>query len=196
MPSTPSPALRRGRVPIGALIWGTIAAVVALVIVTIWATGGFGTDARPFLGSQVEPGEMVETRFWDVAVRSAEVVPDLGEIHVHLTVVNKQRQTLPGMTPGIVAVRLPDGVAMTQSTCFTGVADRFAPLIQTSAVCELGYGRNEVPSGSIPTGPFDVEVVVLDQELSNDLLTVPHPESGEPAGWVPLTVSVAAEGES
>lgn len=177
-----------------ATVWAVVAALLVGAVVAIWAAGGFSTNARPFLGSRVEPGEFASTRFWDVAVYGAEVSHDRGEIEVALTVVNKQRQTADGLTDFMLAVRLPDGRSMLRSSCITERGFHFAPLIPANTLCTFGYESNEVPRSSIPgPGPVDIEVVVFDQQMSDALLENSRPEVGEPAAWFPVQATVALE---
>ena len=179
---------------------GILALVVAVLLTAavgvLWATGGFGTNASPYLGSRVEPGELVETRFWDVAVHSAEVVESKGEIMVAVTVVNKQHKTEFGLTMDMLAVRVPSGRPLFQSHCLPQGGRSFAPLIPVEAVCVFSFGGSGLAEDQLPDpGAFDVEVVVLDQEIKDDLLMVPEPAVGEPVGWMQLTVTVAHEDE-
>lgn len=175
-------------------LWSIPVVVLGAIIGIIWGTGGFGTDAKPYLGVQVEPGQMVSTRFWEIAVHGAEVLPDERGVELHLTAVNSQRETTADLTEGVVAILLPDGTPMSLSYCFSERAYRFLPLIPAEATCEFAYDHNRVPPGSMPgTGPFDARVVVIDQRMSDDLLTDPYLQTGEPVGWLPLRVSAAAE---
>ncbi len=175
----------------------TAVAVLAAVIVTIWATGGFGTDAKPFLGSRVQSGERVTTRFWDVVVHDAEVSESKGEIRVAITATNKQRRTALDLTTNMLVIRLPDGTPMLRSSCTSLRAYRFGPLIPAYAECVFSFEGNELLPAEVPeAGPFDIEFIVLDQEMSNNLVTAPEPQAGEPAGWLPMTVLVAVEEEA
>lgn len=177
--------------------------VVALLITVVGgsvgaiaATGGFGTEAAPFLGTRVEPGEVIETRFWDVAVHSAEVVESKGEIKVAVTVTNKQTTSQFALTMDMLAVRVPSGRPLFQSWCTPQRASSFSPLIPADAECLFKFEGSSLTDDQLPgPGPFDVEVVVLDQEITDNMLTVPEPAVGEPAGWMKLTVTVAQEEE-
>lgn len=163
-------------------------------VVLVWATGGFGTDAKPFLGTRVQTGEKVETRFWDVTVHDAQVFPEKGEIHVAITAVNKGRDTHAGLTYNMLVIRLPDGTPMLRSTCVSARGRVFAPLIPAEAQCVFEFMGNEVPEDSIPgPGPFDIEFIVLDQDLSDDLLLSSEPQAGDAVAWTPLRVAVAPE---
>lgn len=174
-----------------------VVGVLAVIVGVIWSTGGFGTDAKPFLGTQVAPGVTISTRFWDVAVHEAEVYEDKGEIRVSITATNKQRSSGLGMETGLVVVRLPDGTPLFGSSCDSQRGLRFGPLIPTEAVCVFRYEGESIPSEAVPgPGTFDIEVVVRDQEMSDNLLTEPEPAAGEPAAWIPLSVSVHVEEES
>lgn len=166
------------------------------LIVTIAATGGFGTKAPPFLGTHVEPGDVIETRFWDVAVHSAEVVESKGEVVVAITATNKQLDTQHDLTPNTLALRLPSGVPLFASWCTSGRALVFAPLIPADAECFFRFESSGIDADDLPArGPFDAEVVVLDQKINDNMLEVPAPAAGEPAAWVELTVNVAVESD-
>ncbi len=177
--------------------WVTALALLVAVIATIWATGGFGTDAKPFLGSRVQAGEVVKTRFWDVVVHEAEVSEPRGEIRVAITATNKQRRTALSLTTNMLVIRLPDGTPMWRSSCTSLRGMRFGPLIPADAECVFRFEDNDVlPQETPEPGGFDIEFIVLDQELSNNLVTTPEPQAGEPAGWLPMTVRVAPEEEA
>lgn len=168
--------------------------VLAVIVGVMWATGGFGTDAKPFLGSRVEPGELVETRFWDVAVHDAEVSETEGVIRVSFTALNKQKSSSADLLYGMIAVRLPDGTPMVGGVCDSERGFQFGPLITSDGTCIFSYGADNIPEASIPgPGPFDIEVVVRDQVMNDNLLTAPEPLPGEPAAWLPLMVSVEVE---
>lgn len=192
---TPTP--RRKTPPPATIAALAVVGVLVILVGTIWGTGGFGTDAKPFLGTRVEPGELVETRFWDVAVHGAEVDEGDGTIRVAITALNKQNRSSFTLTPGMVALRLPDGTPMLRGQCDSGHGGRFAPLIATDGVCSFSYVSEEIAKDSIPgPGSFDVEVIVRDQEIDDNLLTIPEPAPGDPAGWLPLTAQVLPEDES
>lgn len=169
---------------------------VVLGVGAVWVTGGFGTGTGAFLGPQIRPHETVETRFWDIAVHAAEVSEVDGAIRVETTIMNKQERTAAYLSEGVLVVRLPGGIPMFYSTCVVDRVQAFAPFIPAEAVCEFSYLSNDTTQEAIPgPGEFAVEVVVRDQEMSDDLLTMPEPQAGEPAGWLPLTVSTAVEDE-
>lgn len=190
----PASRRRRAAVPLWGIVVALLVAVVGGLIAAIAATGGFSTEAAPFLGTRVEPGEVIDTRFWDVAVHSAEVMESKGEVVVNITATSKQRETQHDLTYNMLAVRLPSGRPIFSSWCTSGRALLFGPLIPAEAKCLFQFEGSGVSDEDLPDpGPFDVEVVVLDQEMSDNLLMVPEPAVGEPAGWLPLTVNVAVE---
>ncbi|MGV8847325.1 hypothetical protein [Tessaracoccus sp.] len=185
---------RRRAMPIPVIAWLTVLAVVVGSVVAVWATGGFGTDAKPFLGSRVQVGDVVKTRFWDVVVHEAEVSESRGEIRVAVTATNKQRGTTLDLTHSMLVIRLPDGTPMLRSSCSSLRGYRFAPLIPADADCVFSFEGNDLVASEIPApGPFEIEFIVLDQEMSNNLITAPEPQAGEPAAWLPMTVRVAVE---
>ena len=178
------------------LVLGLLVTALGLSIGGIAVTGGFGTDAAPYLGTRVQPGDVVDTRFWDVAVHGAEVVESRGEVRVAVTVTNKQISSQFGLTMDMLAVRVPSGRPLFQSHCLPQGGRSFAPLIPVEAVCVFSFGGSGLAEDQLPDpGAFDVEVVVLDQEIKDDLLMVPEPAVGEPVGWMQLTVTVAHEDE-
>lgn len=188
---------RRKALPRSILVAAGLVVLLVVAVGAIWTTGGFGTDAKPFLGTRVEPGEMVETRFWDVAAHSAEVDEASGTILLKITVVNKQRRSSSSLTHGMVVIRLPDGTPMLLGSCFSDRGGYFAPFIPADGSCTFSYASEELPAEVIPgPGPFDVEVVVRDQVISDNLLTIPELAPGEPAGWLPLTVQAVLKEES
>ena len=142
----------------------------------------------------MEPGEVIDTRFWDVAVHSAEVVEAKGEVVVDITATSKQRETQHDLTYNMIALRLPSGRPIFASWCTSGRALLFAPLIPAEAQCLFQFEGSGVSDEDLPDpGAFDAEVVVLDQDMSDNLLMTPEPAAGEPAGWLSLTVNVAVE---
>ena len=176
------------------LVLGLLVTALGLSIGGIAVTGGFGTDAAPYLGTRVQPGDVVDTRFWDVAVHGAEVVESRGEVRVAVTVTNKQISSQFGLTMDMLAVRVPSGRPLFQSSCTSARALSFPPLISVDAECLFRYEGSGLTDGELPgPGPFDVEVVVLDQKITDNMLTIPEPAAGEPAGWMTLTVTVAQE---
>ena len=188
----PRPRRRAISTPVIASL--VVTAVALGSIVAVWATGGFGTDAKPFLGSRVQPGEVVKTRFWDVVVHEAKVSESKGEIRVAVTATNRQRGTTLDLTRNMLVIRLPDGTPLLRSSCISHQGFSFAPLIPADADCVFNFEGNDLEPAKIPApGPFEIEFIVLDQEMSNDLVTVPEPQAGEPAAWLPLTVRVAVE---
>ena len=196
--STPvPPAQRRGGVARrAATVWAVVAALAGGLTLALWATGGLATDSTPYLGERLAPGEFVSTRFWDVAVHGAEVSHAKGEILVAVTIVNKQRESAMVLTDYMLGVRLPDGTAMLQTFCLSERGLRFPPMIPADALCEFRYEANDVPPSSIPSpGPVDIEVVILDQQLSDGLILSARPEISETAAWIPLRASVAIEDE-
>lgn len=177
-----------------AIVGLVVAVVLVGGVVAVWGTGGFGTDAKPYLGTRVLQDETVETRFWNVAVHGAEVSLAKAEIRVAVTAMNKQRRTAVSLTTNMLVIRMPDGTPMLRSSCTSMRGYRFGPLIPTDAQCVFRFEDNELQLDEIPEpGPFDIEFIVLDQNMSDNFVTVPEPQAGEAAGWLPLTVRVAEE---
>lgn len=186
-----TPTIRGGSGRRAATVWLVLAAFVGGAVLVLWVAGGFATDARPLLGRQMEVGEFASTRFWDVAVLGAEVSPDVGEVFVGITAVNKQRESALQLTDFMLAVRLPSGKVLLRSSCQSLRGDRFSPRVPTDALCSFRYERNELSDADFPApGPLDIEVVVFEQRMSDGLLENPRPEVSAPIAWVPVHAQV------
>lgn len=197
VPTTPQQPLRRDRLHHPAVAVAGILLVLGVLVATVWSRGGFGTDAAPYLGTRVETGDVVSTRWWDVTVHDGWLDVERAEIHISITATNKQPRTDFDLTTNMLVLRLPSGEPMLRSTCTSERGSRFGPFVPAAAVCVFGYETNETPQQAIPDdGSFEVEVIVLDQKWSDDLLTDPRPVAGEPAGWMPVSIEPRAQEEA
>lgn len=189
--------LRGGHLQQFAVPFAALGVLLILAVAAVWARGGFGTEAPPYLGTRVEPGEVIETRWWDVAIHEGWSDPAAGEIHIRLTATNKQTASDFDLTAGMLVLRLPSGKPMLRSSCASQRGSRFGPLVPAEALCTFGYDDNELAAGDLPTGDeFAVELIVLDQKYHNDLVSNPRPVAGEPAGWLPLDIVPRPEEEA
>lgn len=174
------------------LPWAVSLAVLGGIAAAIALTGGFGTTAPPFLGSEYATTEVISTRLWDVAVEDAEVSYEDGIVFVTLVATNLQRDSAPGLTTGMLVVLLLDGTAMRRSYCLPVDRSSFDPDIATRAVCQLGFEPNDVPAPA-PSAAMDIQVVVTDQDMTDALLHNPVPQAGVPVGWVALRATAVVE---
>lgn len=173
-----------------ARIWAAVVLPVVLVVAVVWAAGGFERGTTPYLGSEVRPGELVSTRFWDVRVHSASVSALRTSVDVEVELTNKTRRTAEQPTRDILAVRLDDGTYLRDYYCRTAMALRLDPLIPLTASCVFDFTINEVPSLDADT---TATVVVLDQEMGDSLLMAAEPVAALPAAHVPVDVTVEEE---
>ena len=191
MPTDLAAATRpsRGR---AALPWAASVAVLGGTAAAIALTGGFGTTAPAFLGSESAVGEQISTRLWDVSVEGAEMSSEDGKVLVSINATNRQHDSALGLTTNMLVVLLPGGGAMWRSYCNPVDRSSFGPDLATHAVCEFSYDQNDVgpPEAS---EAMDIRVVVTDQSMTDALLHVPTPEAGEPVGWVPLLATAVVE---
>lgn len=165
-----------------ALIWLSVVLGVGIVVGLIWATGGFERGARPYMGPEVEPGEWIETRFWDVAVHEVVIDRPRGEIVVDVDVTNKLPDSTVLLTSNLIMIRIADGEVLFSSYCSITERSSFGPLIPTNARCRFGWEASDVPEP--PPGDAEVSVMVLDQKMFNAILEGAQPRSSVPAGHV------------
>lgn len=193
--SLEAPPRRPGGLRRQAIIWLAVVLVVAILLGLVWAFGGFDRRATPYMGVRLELGETAETRFWDYAVHSAQVDEEGAAIDVAMTVTNKQAESTWELTYSTVIVRLPgDGGVLTTHFCAMGQRNQFGPDIPTEAVCEFSFESNEITEP--PRAPFPVEIVILDQEIYEELLTPPRPRASNAVAYFELEVQPYVEEEA
>ena len=174
------------------LPWVATLALVGAIIAAVALTGGFGRSMPAFVGSPYPVGKPIETRLWDVTVERAEVLNKSGLVLVHILATNKQRISEWDLTPQMLVVLLPNGRAMTLSSCIKEERSAFGPDVQTRAECQFSFEQNEVPAPNA-VGLMDIRVVVCDQSMTDALLVASTPQAGEPVGWVGLQAIVDEE---
>lgn len=158
--------------------------MVLSVTGVIWATGGFERASNPYLGAPTEPGTVIQTTFWDIKVDAATLKTG-DKITIELTITNKRREGTSTLTDGIVQVRTSKDQYLLADYC---LADRleFSPLIPTPSTCTFLLDND----GTDADVTADVEVFVLDQQMSSGLLIDPSPEATDPVARIALVAEV------
>lgn len=177
-----------------ALIWLSVVLGVGLVVGAIWVTGGFEHGSRPYLGPRVEPGEQIETRFWDVAVHGAVIERSRNQVVVDVEITNKLPDSTSVLTSSLIMIRTADGEILFRSYCNIDERSSFGPLIPTRALCRFDWEDSQVSAP--PPGDAEVTVMVLDQKMFNTILEGAQPRSSVPAGHVELVAADIPEEES
>lgn len=172
------------------LIWGIILGTIGAIVAMIAATGGFATGAEPYKGKRISPGEEVSTRFWDVAVHSAEFeLPEgyRGELRISMTITNLLKEATYSPTANMFIVRVPGTeYVMDRSYCTPAVGREFQPLIASEAICRFSFQENDVadpPAGE----PFAFQLVILDQNIYVAYVEGSRPQAAGPAAWLELS---------